>query len=1178
MKLREHYLGGDDPFEGDRRLWLRSLPAGARVTAAKITLTPVTAPTAAGPFEETFVFSRNDLTEGDLFADDWGVNQAPTNPEGSVEVDFHGRRTVVGVRGSGGPATLQVDLGGVYANIARDGTLATPNNPAFSFVLNGSSQRLSSVTANKINLSRAPTGSSPVTITEVTIRSVPTNVSVRLGELPPFWTQTGELATPQTSPDFAAVLNAFLATATAENGFYAVPVVVHSDTIARLEVTLVIELVVEQRILPDYLPAVSIPYGYSSLPGIDAGLMTIQAPRQANIVAASAAVQGTFEGSRVVHGKIGASATTATIVIAPDRSLAQPVKLAAETPATAIDLPLANTQPGIAGLHLAVQEDADGKPAGTVLTSAAVVVEKPVPGSSVWGSAALPAEFRFEQDKRYWLVLQSVAGTAYWDVQRHDQPGPALQASADGGFSWRTASTEAGVRPLAALFRLRFTPEHFTVPLELQIGDEPDAKHVRFDRFAPLGRVEFNVDFGHELEEYLDSTAAAMLCGEGDLLVNGGFDQPPHDDATRRIFGFDAATTTWCICSRDLARGLDLSRERFIRLTLAFVQDSDGTPPDQTITVDCAGADPPRTTRDDIISAINNQATGRSIASLGCNVGCPPVAVASIQLCTSDDSAEDLREIRIDPWRQAGVPPGWYQPMGVVGWVGRMKWPTAFENSAEPLPPERVVARLEAVADQPAILAQRVPVAAGCTYRLRFAFAAEGFSSDQERGAVRLPEGLPDGVELPRWEIQWLDAQNQLVHQEHQDLFVSGRLQPDSDGLIRRELPVTAPVGATQAELRFVQPIARWLAVDDVSFQPTFDSLANTTFLQWERDPATALPVPTGWIRQGGSLRIEEREAGFRLRLSGSGAEETVISQQVSVRAGEPYELRVVARLIRDSKTLSDSQIEATPLAARARLELRWLAGATVIATPIVIALDGRGFPAHTWAGNAPAGATAAAIRLIQPQGSGDLLVGLVSLVNANPVAVPLTFLAEAPGELTVADLLVTYDPPAPPQAPLVTTAPAQLAVRAIPTPAAPAALPVPAPRSPLAQRAIEEVSGVGETYAAILRGLPAPITTIAELAALDVEPEIAGIPRSRRLGLKAAAETLLEIDFAAAPFAALADETLEDLLAASPAVLATRTGQEQARVEQLQRSLRTLRLLLDLEVFRMLRLLDLLQ
>src|SRR5439155_5846809 len=95
--------------------------------------------------------------------------------------------------------------------------------------------KLSGVTANP-----APN------VTNVTIRSVATNVSARLGTTPPFWTRVGEMTQAETSPDFAPVLQAFLATAQVENGFYAVPLVLHSDAVTRLSAELDVEYLVDQ--------------------------------------------------------------------------------------------------------------------------------------------------------------------------------------------------------------------------------------------------------------------------------------------------------------------------------------------------------------------------------------------------------------------------------------------------------------------------------------------------------------------------------------------------------------------------------------------------------------------------------------------------------------------------------------------------------------------------------------------------------------------------------------------------------------------------------------------------------------------------------------------------------------------------------------------------------------------
>ena len=57
MKLQTTYLGGDDLFEGDRTVQLRSLPIGVRMCTATATLTPVKgSATGATVFQEKFIF------------------------------------------------------------------------------------------------------------------------------------------------------------------------------------------------------------------------------------------------------------------------------------------------------------------------------------------------------------------------------------------------------------------------------------------------------------------------------------------------------------------------------------------------------------------------------------------------------------------------------------------------------------------------------------------------------------------------------------------------------------------------------------------------------------------------------------------------------------------------------------------------------------------------------------------------------------------------------------------------------------------------------------------------------------------------------------------------------------------------------------------------------------------
>src|SRR5215213_5468788 len=152
MKLSDHYQGDNDPFEGDRMLYLRSLPAGARVAKAAIRLTPKKGPTTGAVlFQEVFTFNTT-VGPGELPADSWGVTKSP--PGTSIEVDFHARRTLAAVAGSGGATTLQVDLGGAYVGIADDGTFMSPDKTDWPATLSSSAAALPGLTASKFRLSR----------------------------------------------------------------------------------------------------------------------------------------------------------------------------------------------------------------------------------------------------------------------------------------------------------------------------------------------------------------------------------------------------------------------------------------------------------------------------------------------------------------------------------------------------------------------------------------------------------------------------------------------------------------------------------------------------------------------------------------------------------------------------------------------------------------------------------------------------------------------------------------------------------------------------------------------------------------------------------------------------------------------------------------------------------------
>ncbi len=1313
MKLTDTYLGANDPFEGDRTIWLRSVPANARVTKATVTLTPV-APAGREKFEETITFTDS---QGDL-----GASKATATD--FVEVDFHTRRTLAEVEGtnikavtgpSGTPgATLQVDIGGAYVDVNSRGAIGGSTSDLFPVPADG---KLPGLTVSKFKLTRL--GANPA-VTSVTIRSAPTNVSVRLGQMPPFWTRPGELAAAATSPDFSSVLNLFLAEATVENGHYVIPVVVHSDTIARLDVTLDIDYVIEQRVLPPQLTEITLPYGFSTLPGVDESLTTVALPRQAIPVAgkSGARVQGQFQPTRVADGPIGEEPEFVSVEVSPECSLAQTLQSAHEIELIGVDLPLGKTLVGLAGLNVAIRSDDDGKPSIEVLASAEVRVDKPLPGQSTWGSATLQTPFRILPGVRYWLVLQSQIGKAFWNATRGSAVAPAivepaLQCSRDGGLSWRAATAPAVKEPLAALIRLRNRPERFSIPVQLQIGKGPGAIRRRLDEYAPLGRVEFNFDFAEKLTEHLAKPELASPCGTGELLTNGGFDDPPHDDATRRLFGFDGGAadespTGLLTGTVDLSQGADLSTMRFITLSIG----------DELIqrTIDCAGPNPALTSLDEIIGRINREA-GESTARHANDIASSPY----LEL--------QLRDSVLHPWRRANIPPGWQSQGGIGSQIWRAKLPTVFpdEDGIVISRPERIVAVLEADGIDPAILAQSIPVTGGCSYALRFAFQTvrcidfRGYQAvtlpnpmlvqgvefeveektgygypypasgevdrvqieDLGHGVIGLNCGTDLAISLPRiaalvelivstaavpaqvtikvfsrdtesplwsislegdpftiqnirlpgpgitrieihspgshqtllhalcfddmllshlfvalsnpqrqapfWDVHWLDAAGQLAGREQGDIEVGGRLATDASGMFQEEIRLVAPPSAVRAEIRFIQPSVGVLFLDDVSLMPTLVGLRNSRFRHWRVESNDRMPA--GWSRLSG--RIEGGffpEAGlFLVKLISGGPDDTVLAQTSEVTAGERYEFQVIAR-----PESPPANGVATQPTQHARLELRWL-GDGPIGAPVALPLDGRDFPTHAWSGVAPAGAKQAEIRLIQPKGQGNLIVESVSFTRVDLVRVPLIFLAETPGEMTLGDLRVTYDLPTPPAAELTapsTSTRTAMGAAAQPAPAAAARAEVmmvsraeAAPavavaarprRSPLADMPASIVAGVGQRFSRILGNLRPPIATVADLAALDPEISIPNVPRERRIELKATAELIMNFDLDVAPFAQLAAEPLDKLLSTSPARLARRANQSIEQVKQLRQALRALRLLIKNENFRDLRLSDL--
>jgi DNA-binding beta-propeller fold protein YncE len=507
MIRRFRFDGGSAPFEGRREVLWRQLPEGAEIRSARATVAPVSAPGASAPFLERIEF------DGARGA--WGAIRR-TAP-GSVEVAFHARRTLASVQGTGlAKARLLVDLGGVFQPVGPNGELAGPVGPPFA--LAGDPAPLPGLAVTGFRLVPEPNEEPSPEVTAVWVRSVPANVSLAVGDLPPFWTRPGELAAPETTPDFAATLQAYLAGAPVEHGVHVVPLVLRSDTIARLAVELEIELAVASAALPGGLPEATLFYDFGSVPRAGAALPPVRVPAGHRVSATRGRMVGSFQGGRVVLGPTGAVAPAGTVEVSPDSAQARLLVLDGEAVAAdGADLLVAAVS-RTARLQLDFRVDLDGKPGGASLLDAPVCfeIDRTAAGGPTWVSVPLPRELQLT-GSRAWLTLQSLEGTAAWSVVAG---GPAMQRTPDGGHSWRR-SEAPGVAEPAALFRLRRKTRGFTMPVELEVGGE----RVSLERFEPLRRLDLSLDFpevAQALNRALDAAGPAS-CPEVEHLADGAF-------------------------------------------------------------------------------------------------------------------------------------------------------------------------------------------------------------------------------------------------------------------------------------------------------------------------------------------------------------------------------------------------------------------------------------------------------------------------------------------------------------------------------------------------------------------------------------------------------------------------------------------------------------------------------
>lgn len=218
------------------------------------------------------------------------------------------------------------------------------------------------------------------------------------------------------------------------------------------------------------------------------------------------------------------------------------------------------------------------------------------------------------------------------------------------------------------------------------------------------------------------------------------------------------------------------------------------------------------------------------------------------------------------------------------------------------------------------------------------------------------------------------------------------------DRLQRHELVVIAPLGATQVEIRF-QTAEGVLGVDAVSLAGSSEALTNPA--------AQVTGAVAAWQPSAPSLTVTPSDAGFT--VANGGPTPAVLSQVIVAPGGQHFVLRVAARV--GELTPDGSAIEVVFSNETAR----------PVGPVVRLQLDVLAFDQRAASGLVPSDAVEAEVRVVVPPG-GAIELSELSLVLGALDEVELSFVSEAPGQLTVRQVVVGLDEAPPARAPMPAT------------------------------------------------------------------------------------------------------------------------------------------------------------
>ncbi|MEO1091396.1 MAG: hypothetical protein AAFX81_12215 [Pseudomonadota bacterium] len=314
----------------------------------------------------------------------------------------------------------------------------------------------------------------------------------------------------------------------------------------------------------------------------------------------------------------------------------------------------------------------------------------------------------------------------------------------------------------------------------------------------------------------------------------------------------------------------------------------------------------------------------------------------------------------------------------------------------------------------PSSLSQLLVASPGCTYELIVA----GFRVGEDARAELIWRRGDCGV--ARVDV--------LVPHQHVPVFDGDDVPPPvtvlavirSVILHENRLRVTAPDDATRLELRLLAVGETAFVLDSVSLQATPTGLANAGFRDAPKTPATDPPELPGWQLDPPEA-LAPRPNGFEASqpvaldidfASGIARLENVDAARRTVRLTQ----RVEAVAAADVSLELHGRVDRAIQAGAPTVSLSWEdADANAVGPALTAEIVQGGGGLTRLAAPAPAMAAALAVAIELAPGA-VLNVGEVTLRQEAVTTLPLSFLSEASGNLTIRNFKVAFEPaPSPP-------------------------------------------------------------------------------------------------------------------------------------------------------------------